>query len=265
MAMAKITMSLGLVSFGAKLDTATVAKESLRNLCVGAPGQPAHDPKPLKQPSTCSDCGVITDYSAIVKGIPQGADTFAIVTQEDVAKAKSEALTPKGQVALVPHPAGDFLGATSAGAKSYYVVPDPGAENHYALIVKYVTEHPEIALTALYTPRSATGLYRLTVRDSALVLEERTREQSLKPAPSTGGLVNDQLYTVLESIVAATTAPYEAEAYEDTYKAALAALAAAAQVVGTGSTSTTATPKPVAQSDDALLAALLAQLTTTTA
>lgn len=261
---AKITITCSLISFGAKLDTAVVTKESLRNLCVGAPGMAAHPAKPLKQPSTCSDCGVITDYSAIVKGIPQGADTFAIVTQADVAQAKSEALTPKGQVALVGNPSTDFLGSTSPGAKSYYVIPDQGAENHCALLVKYVTEHPEITLTALYTPRSATGLYRLTVRDGALVLEERIREESLKPAPVQSGTADPAYYTALEGIIAATVKPYDPEAYADTYKTRLEALAAAAQVVGTESAPTTTKPTPV-QGGDALLAALQAQLAAVTA
>lgn len=267
MALANITLTFGLISFAAKLDKATETPVEMKNLCIGSNGQPAHDPKPLTAPRKCAECGEITDYSGVVKGIKSGT-TYAITTQDEVAEAKLQNVAQyKGKVAMVPHPVADFEAHTAPGKSLYYVTPDPAAADHYRLIVQLVKSHPELAFVSLYTPRSAAGLYQVKVRDDVLVLEERTRGQAMKVAPVVGGTSNAQLYQMLEGVLATFVQPYDPDAYEDTYAAAIAKLAdAATDTVHLGSAGASkAEPAAKASSDEDLMAKLAALATSSAA
>ena len=226
------TVVFGLLSIPVKLETAVEGKTSNLNLCVGQPNHAQHDPTPIKAPKVCESCGEITDYSALVKGVKQGS-SYAIVSQEDLAEKKAEyANQYKGVFNLVPHPATDVLGATAPGKMVKFIVPaNAAAEGHYQLLRQLVESHPELAFTALHTPSSATGLYVMSVRDGVLVAEERVRTQSLKATPSVGGEVNEQLFAMLDSTLEASVTPYDPDAYEDKYSAAVQALAEQAETI----------------------------------
>lgn len=227
---AKITF--GLLSFNVKLSGAKDKPVEMKNLCVGQPEKPEHAPAPLKQPKVCEECGPITDFSVIVKGVPNGHE-FTIITQEEVAEKKAEfADEYKKELVLVPHPATEFLTATGPGESLNYVTPaDVSGEGIYQLLLKLVTDHPEVCLVALYTPVSVTSLFMLTVRNGALVLEQRTRTQDLKAAPSVGGEVNESLYGMLEMSLQAMLTAYNPADYEDGYKTAVRAMAEARSTV----------------------------------
>ena len=259
MALASITFQFGLVSFPAKLDKATETPVEMKNLCVGQPNQPTHDPTPLTAPRTCAECGPIVDNSVIVKGIKQGS-SYAITTQEAVAEAKIQNTDAyKGKVNLVAHPSADFEAHTAPGRSLYYLTPDPAAADHYQLVARLIAAHPELSFVSLYTPRSAAGLYRVVVRDGVLVMEERTRGQALKAAPSIGGTVNEQLYGMLEGVLGTLVSAYDPDAYEDKYAVAINMLAVQAQdIVALGKVPAADAPTPV--SSDADLMAKLAEL-----
>lgn len=242
---AKITF--GLLSFSVKLSGAKEKPVELKNLCVGQPDKDKHTPQPLRQPKVCDACGPITDFSAIVKGVPNGAE-FTIVTQDEVAEKKAEfANEYKKELTLVPHPASEFLTSTAPGESLNYVTPaDVSSEGIYQLLLKLVTEHPEVSLVALYTPVSVTSLFMLTVRNGALALEQRTRTQELKAAPSVGGEVNESLYGMLEASLSAMLTPYDADDYEDGYRVAMTSLAEARAGV---TTIGAATPVPDVERD----------------
>lgn len=260
MAIAKITFGLGPVVFPASLDKATETAVELRNLCVGSNGHDAHDPKPLTAPRKCEDCGEITDYAGVVKGIKQGS-SYAIVEQEKVAEARqTNDAQFKGRVNLVPHPRADFEAHTAQGKSLYYVTPDPAAANQYAALVELIGNHPELSFVTLYTPRTAAAVYQVVVRDGALMLEERTRGQAMKPAPTPVGMADPQMVQMLDMFLSNLIQPYEPDAYADKYAAAVALLAAEAKdVVTLGSDA--AKPAPVAAVADSDLMAKLAALT----
>lgn len=254
----KITVQLGLVSVFCKSEGAIDKPEPPKNLCVGQPGKEAHSPSPQMAPATCGTCGPITDTSAIVKGFKQGDGTFAIVTQEDVTEAKetysNEYLK---KLNLVPHPAQQFLADTGPGDTLNFLTPaDAGSADHYQLLVKLIESHPELVFASLHTPRSATALFMLRVKDGVLMMEKRTRTQNLKPAPSVGGTVNEMLFAQLDGMLPMFVADYDPAAYEDKYVSALAdMIATAEQVTPTG----TATAAPVMKiSDDELMVKLQA-------
>lgn len=262
--MANLSIQLGLVTVPVKSDVAIMKERTeMKNLCVGQPEKTAHAPTPLTAPKTCTSCGPIVDYGALKKGIQQG-DTFAIVEQDDVAEAK-EAYSKeyKKRLNLVPHPAQQFLGETAPGDTVHYLVPaDASAEGHYQLIRQLVESHPELAFASLHTPRSATSLYMLRVREGVLVMEKRVRSQALKPVPSVGGEVNELLFAQLDSMLPMFVADYDAEAYEDKYEKALAEMVASAEQVTV--TSETRATAPVATTDEDLLAKLTALAGTAT-
>lgn len=244
MAARNVRIEFGLMTLAAKMEGAIDKPPSFSNLCQGQPGHEPHDPKPLKAPRRCDDCGEITDTTVLVKGIRQGK-TYTIVEQAEIAEAKEKYTAEyKGALNLVPHPAREFLDATAPGESVHYLTPaDKSGENVYQMLRRVVEEHPDVVLVSLYTPVSATSLYMLTVRNGVLVLEQRTRTQALKPAPSVGGEVtNEKLYKMLEGTVEAMLTPYNPDDYEDGYRNAIRDIAASrdAVTVSTGSGKTAA-------------------------
>lgn len=225
-------IQLGLMNLAVKLEVAVEKPVSFSNLCPGQPGHEPHDPSPLRMPKRCDQCGDITDTTVLVKGIKQGK-SYVVVSQEEVAEQKEKfSAEYKGVLDLVPHPAQDFLTATAPGESIHYVTPaDQAGANVYQMLVKLVAEHSDVAFAALYTPVSVTGLYMLAVRNGVLVLEQRTRTQALKPAPSVGGKVDDQLYKMLAATMDALMLPYDADAYEDGYAKAVAEMASTREAV----------------------------------
>jgi non-homologous end joining protein Ku len=225
-----ITINYGLLSVAAKYEPANLRAESMVNLCVGQPGHPQHDASPLTMPKHCTACGPIVDFDVIVKGIKTG-EGYAVVTQQEVADAKKLNVEQfKGKIDIVPFTSTEFLTATGQGASLQYVTPVKGSEDHYQLLLKLISEHPELTFAGQYTPVSKAGLYRLTVRTAAtgeacLVMEERTREQSMKPVPETSGDVNDALFGLLEATLDKMEQPYDPALFEDTYAVAVAQMA----------------------------------------
>lgn len=231
-----IEVQFGLLSFPGKADKAKETKESMSNMCKGQPDKPEHDPLPIKQPYTCTSCGPVTDYDSLVKGIKRGS-TYAIVEQGDVADAKDTYTKEyKDVINLVPVPSADFLAATGPGDTADYLIPATAAgANHYQLLARLIAAHPELSFVGLHTPRSATSLYQVTVREGVLIMEKRTRSQDLKEAPSVGGEVNEALFAALDGMLESLVTEFDPDAYEDKYQMALDQMADAAEVVSVDS------------------------------
>lgn len=257
MAARNITLQLGMVAIALKSEVAVEKAPETRNMCVGQPDKDAHEAMLIVAPKSCTACGEITDYAALVKGVKQGS-SYAIITQEDVADAKEEyASEYKGVLNLVAHPSAQFLAETGPGDTLHYLTPaDTASENRYKVMVKLVQSHPELTFASLHTPSSATALFMLRVRDGVLVMEKRTRSQALKPTPSVGGEVNDVMYAQLEGMLPMFVTDYDADAYEDKYGLALAEMVANADTVTAAGTEPTKATAPAMFTDEELTAAL---------
>lgn len=260
----KIHFSYAVVSFAARLEKATESApvSTMKNLCVGQPNRTPHPgtPTPITQPKTCAECGPIVDSSVIVKGIDLGGGNYSLTTQEKVAEAKTNATAQfKGKVNLVPHDAADYEADTAPGRNLYYVIPDATGEDSYRLLVEHISEHPEKAFVTMYTPSSVAAPYQVKVRNGVLVMEERVRGQQMRAKPSVGGTANAQFKQMLDMSLDMLTQPYDPDAYEDTYAAAIAKIAAESpDQVSLGQAASTPTPTVV--QSDADLGAKLAEL-----
>lgn len=250
---ANITLSLGILMVPAKADGAIEKAPDGANMCVGQPGKDAHVATPVQAPKQCRECGPITDADSLVKAIKEGS-TYTLVDKDELEEARVDYVNQyKKEIALVPHPASEFLAATGPGDTIYYLTPkDAGGANHYQLLVKLISAHPELAFVGLHTPRTATSLYQVTVREGVLVMEKRTRSQSLKPAPSVGGEVNDGHYAMLEGALQMFVTPYDADAYEDQYAVARAKIAESGEQVSVAGEKSAPARGTVSMSDDEL-------------
>lgn len=251
MAGTKITLGFGLMSVNCKRDVAVTTKPTLSNMCVGQPGKPTHEASPVRRPAVCTVCGPITDESVFVKGVASGK-TYTVIDSDAANEAKNDyAKAYLGTLSLVPHPAQEFMLSTGEGKALHYLTPaDQSSENFYALLAKLIADHPEVVFVGLFTPRSATCLFYLTVREGVIVMAERTRTTALKPLPSVGGVVNEKLYAALEGMLEEGVEPYAPDAYEDRYAAALASLLDEGTVLAVDET--TKTPAKAMTEDELL-------------
>lgn len=261
MAARKMKISFGLMSLDCRRESAREAEVELKPLCIGQAGHDAHPASPLKQdPSYCTACGpdVEVDRATLVRGHGSGT-TWTVLTAEQVAAlavSKTE-FSEHTSLKLVAHPAGEFLGATETGESVYYVTPEPADVDHYALLVRLIDQHSELAFTGLLSLSNGgkAKLFWLRTREGVLVLEQRTREQSMKPTPAVEGSVNEKLLAMMEGALEAFVEPYSADDYEDRYATAVS------QALGAGVDTETGTP--VAKSSDEDLMTKLAALAST--
>lgn len=223
----KALLTLGLTTFNVKITSAKDKPVEMKNLCTGQ-NDADHAPLAITMPKQCPECGPITDYESLVKGVPSADGGFVIQTQDEVAEAKADtAADYKGVLNFQPHPTAQVMAETSPGDSLSYLSPaDAGGHDAYATILKFVTEHPEVTLMTLHTPLSAVSQYILTVRNGVLALEQRTHGARLRDVePITTGTVNDKLYKMLVATVDVLMTDYDAAEYEDGYQKHLRTLA----------------------------------------
>jgi non-homologous end joining protein Ku len=254
-----ITLSFAALSLPGKVHKATESEPETANLCVGQPGHEAHAALPVKKPTVCTQCGEVTDRTALQKAIKLGTDTYALIDADDLATAKvTYNESYKAVIELIPHPAEEFLASTGPGGMLNYVTPAGihGA-NQYRVLVKIIEDHPELAFVGLHTPSSVTALWHIRAHKGVLVMEERVRQDNLRPVPEVlDGEVNATMLKMLETFLPELVVPYTAEAYEDSYGKAVAAMQAVADIVSTASEVIT----PAGGTDNQVIELLEAQM-----
>lgn len=223
----KALLTVGLTTLNVKITSAKDKPVEMKNLCKGQ-NDADHEPVAITQPKHCPECGPITDYEALVKGVPSADGGFVIQTQDEVADVRADtSALYKGALNFIPHPTVQVMAETAPGASLSYLSPaDAGGANNYAMLLKLVTEHPEVTLMTLHTPLSAMSQFILTVRNGVLALEQRTHGAVLREVePMIQGTVDDKLYKILCMTVDVMTTDYDAAEYEDGYQKHLRALA----------------------------------------
>lgn len=255
-----ITLSLGLISEQVKLTGAvdkSSGDEQLKTLCVGMDGT-EHAPSAISSKYHCPTCGDIHDRTQLKKGRPSG-DGFVVVNPEDLNELKADTSEQfKKEVSLTAHPAEQVLNGTVSGDKRYYLQPE-AAGQRFAVIRSLIADNPQYAFLAQYTVSARVSTYMARVEGDAILLEERT-PAALLPAPQIEAEPNEAMLEMAEQLLGTLVTDFDASNYADTYTERLREMLDAAEVTEGDTTTPVVAAAPKQSKDDALMAALEAQL-----
>lgn len=253
---AKATLSLGLISTTIRVESGVQSQESFKTVCLGQPGKDPHPATAVRKPTTCASCGDLP-YGAPLSKARESGGGLVLVTDEELKEAKASHDDKfKGKLDLVAHPATDVLNATAQGEKYYQLVPD-GDASRYAVLVRLVADHPELAFTCLFTVRTRASMFVLSARNGVLLAEERVVRERVKPLPQIEAEANEQLLGMADAYLPQLVAPFDPTNYADGYTAAITALIASREAVAQAE-GPIATVTPIRATDTDLMAQLAA-------
>ena len=266
-ALAKISLSFGLINAGVSVHNALEPKVSNKSVCTGSiPTVDAHGvtgvtgdhaPRKINQVQRCTTCAENVPYAEIKKAreVPGG---FVLLDVEEIKGAKADNEKHKKLASLTPHPAPDVEAGTVPGEKLYYLTPEAGAEQAYAVLHHLVHTHTELTFMTLWVPRSAVGVFALRTRGDVLVLQERVPAAATKAAPAITADAPAPLLAMADQFLTidGVVTDFDAAAYADTYEANIQKIIASK--VPVPATPDAATP--VVASGGDLMANLAAQI-----
>lgn len=250
-AIRKVPLKLGLISVTVKVATAIEdATPRFNTVC-----DQGHAPNKVKQRLECPSCQS-SERGAFKKGVEQGDGTVIVVEADKVAEASEVPDDIKQGINLTTHPADDLVGTTMVGGKVYFLEPNQGEHDTYALMTQLVEERTDVAMLASFAIRSKPSLYRLGTLDGALTLTEIAWPESVRPAPRHQGTVDDAMLKMAAQFVDTLVAPFDPNEYRDTRSTQLADFLSKQKAVASGDEEAV-----VATSGDDLMAALSAAVT----
>jgi non-homologous end joining protein Ku len=240
-----VALSFGLITSSVSVFSAVEARKSNVTVCTGLVAE--HAPIKLKQSMNCECCGVVPyDRQRKAREVPEG---LVLLTADDLREVTADAAEFKKKIAVRPHPAENVLDGTSWGDKAYYLVPAAGQGETYAALMHLVENHPELAFTCVWTPRTSQGTYRLTVREGALFMRELVKGDRLRECPTFDHTVLNPAYASMAEQVLGldgVVTPFDLDEYADRGAEKLAAiLATRAAVPVQDASGGTATPTGV--------------------
>lgn len=222
-----VALSFSLLTATVNVLSALVPKERNVTVCTGAGGHPAHDPVRIRQENQCSQCGTVAFHE--LQKAREVSDGLILLTADDITEAAVDATQWKAKMSLTPHPSADVEVATAPGGKAYYLEPVAGHEQNYGVLMHMISEHPELAFITRWTPRSSMGVYRLSVHEGALLMQERVAGDKVQPAPTFAAAeVPDALLGMAEQVLGldGVIAPFDLATYRDTAEDKIAAIVA---------------------------------------
>lgn len=248
MAIRKVPLKLGLISVTVKVATAIEdATPRFNTVC-----DQGHAPNKIKQRLECPTCQS-SERSAFKKGVEQDDGTMVVLNAEDVTKAAEVPEDIKSSITLTTHPADDLVGTTVVGGKVYFLEPEKGNHDTYALMAKLVEQRQDVAMLSSFAIRGKPSLYRLGTLDGALTLTEIAWPESVRPAPRHQGTVDEAMLGMAAQFVDTLVAPFDPKDYSDTRSKQLSDFLAKQESVVSGDADAV-----VASSSDDLMAALSA-------
>jgi len=194
-----------------------------------------HEPTQIRQPRVCPTHGEVP-FQQLKKARPVD-DGLVVLEAEDLDVLAEVANRFKKKADVTVHPAEQVEVLTAVGEKMYHLTPEPGHEAAYTTLLALVTNHPELAFMARWTPRSSVGQFRLRQYGGVLVLQERVNAANVREAPEVALERNDQLVALAEQVL--TVGDYDPAVYMDDVESRLADLIKGRPVVGKSDTSTT--------------------------
>lgn len=256
-----VALSFGLLTATVNVVSALQPKPRNVTVCTGASGKPEHDPVRIRQKNTCAECGDI-EYHEIKKAreVPDG---LVLLTDEDRAELATTNDEFKLAVKMTPHPVEAVEQNTAPGEKAYFLECVPGHEQSFTVIKHLIESHPDLAFMLKYTPRTSMGVFRVLVRDGALLLQERIAGDKYGDAPTMNPIaVPDALLQMGEQVLMlpGVIVDFDLDGYRDSTEDRIAEIIASrtpqSEIVAEGGKSTT--PAPVKNALSALEAMLAA-------
>lgn len=233
----KIVLSLGLIALHVAMDSAVSDEKGLKIVCVGDDPAKPHEPTPIKQNPACPKCHN-ANFGTFKKAQVDGT-AYTVVEADEVAAVKEQSVgATKTTIAMTPHDAEEVHTHTIQDGSVYYLTPNKGAEETYALIVETLREHPEIALLAQWTPVSRTNLYEIKLFGDTLVMEQRARTDAIKVVQVPVTPANPMFKTQMAMLLPTMVQPFDPATYADTYRTQLEALLASKGTVEGAATAT---------------------------
>lgn len=260
-----IVLQLGAISTLVDVESAVVAEESLKTVCVGDAASP-HIPTAVKQSLACPACKN-DDRGSFKKARVEGTD-FTVVEQDEVADARVNSVgATKAIIQLTPHPIEEVRTQTIQGKSTYYLTGSkPELMPLYGLLADTLRRHPEFAFLGLWTPVGRPGLYEIRLFGDTLVMEGRERTESLKIVQQEYPVVPSVNQQQMDQLLPGMVSAFDPATYADTYKANLDALIASkAAVAGVLGEKSAASKSSVPTGTIDLTALLNAQLSGTAA
>jgi len=240
-----VAVSFGLLTATVNVLSAITPKPRNVTVCTGAGGKPGHAPARIRQSTNCPECGPI-EYHEIKKAreVPEG---LVLLTDEDRADLAVTNDEFKLSVKMTPHPADAVDLNTAPGEKAYYLECVPGHEQSFTVLKHLIATHPELAFMLRYTPRSNMGVYRVMVKDDALLLQERIAGDKYSDPPAMNPIeVPEALLGMGEQVLMlpGVIVDFDLDGYRDATEDKIAAIIASrtpetAMVSADGTTKTT--------------------------
>lgn len=244
----KSVLQLGLITAPVSVYSAVEKPVSNRTLCTDG-----HTPTGVKQTVACPTCGKTDGF---VKGREVAKDTFVLIDQADLDAAAAEGEPFKAVINLTPHPAEQMTDMLPAGDKVYYLGPQPGGNDTFALLHDRIAAHPELVFTTVYAVAGSPAMYQIRCFGDTLVLVELAWPAALKEQPTWTGTPNPALVAMADQFLTTLITDFDASTYVDKGRARLDEIVAAGTAVTSTATPGASTAAPSAA--DALLAALSA-------
>lgn len=250
-----VNLNFGLITAAVSVKSALQPKAKTGNVQVCDTG---HDPIQVRQPRTCDECGQIAFQQIKTARPVEGG--FVILDANDKAAVKEFAAGLKKRAELTVHPREAVDVQTGVGDKTYYLVPEAGFEQAYAVLREAVSSHPELAFLTQWAARTAVATYQLQAMGDVLMFQERTTSVRLRPAPEVDAQAPGDLVSLLESVINAngTVKPFDPQDYEDDIEARIDELMKGRDVVQLTESETVAKTAPAQDGDD--LTAALAKM-----
>jgi non-homologous end joining protein Ku len=158
--------------------TARERPESLKQLCTNG-----HAPQTVTMPTKCAVCGEV-GRETLARGREVGKGTWVVVSQEDV-KAIKDVGTFGQEISLDCVPLADVENSTRWGDKTYYLAPKAKTNPlKYTVLRDLIKTRTDRAFVANFAPRTAVAMFRLTVINDVIVMQELVTADNMKEAPA---------------------------------------------------------------------------------
>lgn len=205
----KGAISFGLVHIPVSLYTATQDNDIRLNQLH------KDDNQRIRYKKVCGHCGKEVTTSDIIKGYEYDQDKYAIITDDDFEKIKTE----KDKTIQILHFANLDEINPMYFYKSYHAVPDVGGDKAFELLRTAMKEENKVAI-AKTVMGTQEALLTIIPTEEGILIETMYYEDEIKEIPKaiTHFELNDAELKMAKTLINTMVKPFNPELYEDEYQ-----------------------------------------------